>query len=386
MDKIREAFQTELDERKLSKQAKERIVAKNKKQKFRFVPIVTVLALCICTFFIWTALTTPISYETELISSEPSDAKDLEASIVQITNETIMAAAQQQWNPRIGEAFPMRLALEQGSGLFYTGSMLKQEEQMLLSEFLHYLQVAHVADDNLSMLQPFQTVEEIVEAAPAFIQLVIDEEGETYKTFASEKRYIPIFDWQYYQWVIYITLGLIAAIIFIWLWREHYRVPPILLALVGLIMLVPNVFNLNNNIGYDEASMAEVLHDSIEGHIRLVGEPTIVAVAGTEGGRYILLSYEDGLNVLGEFPKQNGRYHYRGASWHSGNEFRTVEFLYNEDGRPDTMHILATTRESGYEKLIIRSNLGVDVLSLTKDEPNILLYKTAANEMEWKYE
>ena len=384
MDKIREALQSELERGKLSEQSKKNIVKKSRKTAFRFVPVVTLFAAAISLFLAWGVWQTDSVEQTDTRSKEYVDMKDLAQSIVTYTNELLQAEAAGEFYLQVGESYPLRLALEKNSGLFYSDVDLTQREKMLLSEFLHYLQNVHILQLNTEF-QPVETLEELVQQAPAFIERWATTE-KTFKPIEDEQKNPKLAAFGLLDWLMLFGVLVVSVYTIVKLWRKHYRIPSIIWGII-LILSVSSLFLHSRDYAYDETSMVRLMEEGLEAsHVRIVGEPTVEALAGNSLNRYMLLSYEDGLQVLGAFTEEDGFFYWRGNSWGAYSTF--LEHSNIQSGQFESVQIITYIVPPAFEHSTVKMDVEGEMIQfdVPKDEASIWMYRSDGRDIQFIYE
>lgn len=382
MGRIREALKEQLNQGQLSNTAKQRMKQRSNRS-YRFVPIVTVLATYIALFLFLSNDATLFQEQSTAISVESANEKDLDESIVVFTNETIEQIEIGEQNVRIGEAYPMRLALEQNSGLIYSNSSLVYRDRILISKFLHYLQEAYFSKIDPVNLTEIDSIETLLQQAPAFIEQIEKENGVSYISVQHEKQNRLVSDWSLEKWILLLVGVCLIIALIVRLWRNHYRIPPIIFAIIAIVWISGLFVNNSGGIGYDETSMVQTVEANLKSsNVRLVGSPTIEAIVGHPQNRYILLTYEDGLNVLGSFTMEDGRYRLAGSEWHSGDVF--TSWWSDFDGERVMAILIANNHP--YSQLKLTPDAEVYEYPLKRNKATVLLFRTSAKEMGIHYE
>lgn len=382
MDKIREAFQSELSKGKLSERAKREIANTSKKSRFRFVPIVTVLICTLSLFIAWNLSLT--DSPNKMQSTEQMDVKDLEQSIVNYTNELLLAASNEEFYVNVGESYPLRLALERNSGLLYSNGNLSSDEKMLLSQFLHYLQETHVLQLYVDF-QSVNTIGELLQSAPQFVANW-DSMLHSFKPIADEQKNPKFVDFSGMDWLVFVGAIVVSLYIIIRLWRNHYRVPPLVWSIL-LILFICGMFLNLRAIGYDETSMVKEIEKDLENaNVRLSGEPTVEAIAGNSLNRYMLLSYNDGLVAVGNFREENGFFYYEGASWGRNNAFAETSTIGS--GQFENVQLITVIMPKETENSIVKMDIEGKIIEvpLPEDRASIWMYRHDGKDIDFYFE
>lgn len=384
MDKIREAFESELAKGKLSEQRKREMIKASRKSTFRFVPVVTMLVAALSLFLMWSIWQTDSLEQDHFVSMEQTNVKDLEQAILTYTNELLEADAQDGFYLNVGESYPLRLALEQNSGLFYSDADLTKSEKMLLSKFLHYLQNVHVLQLNPEF-QPVETMDELLQQAPLFIERW-EGMDKPFKSIRDEQKNPKLADFEAMDWLVFFCVIIVGVLIIMKLWRSHYRVPPIIWGLILLLYIISSIINLRY-VAYDETSMVKIIEEDLErSHVRIVGEPKVEAIAGNSLNRYMLLSYEDGLEVVGSFSEENGFFYWQGNTWGGKNRF--LEHSTLQVGQFEDVQLLTYILPQSFEHTTVKMDVEGEIVSfdVPKDRASIWMYRHDGKDIDFYYE
>lgn len=384
MDKIREAFESELAKGKLSEQRKREMIKASRKSTFRFVPVVTMLVAALSLFLMWSIWQTDSLEQDHFVSMEQTNVKDLEQAILTYTNELLEADAQDGFYLNVGESYPLRLALEQNSGLFYSDADLTKSEKMLLSKFLHYLQNVHVLQLNPEF-QPVETMDELLQQAPLFIERW-EGMDKPFKSIRDEQKNPKLADFEAMDWLVFFCVIIVGVLIIMKLWRSHYRVPPIIWGLILLLYIISSIINLGY-VAYDETSMVKIIEEDLErSHVRIVGEPKVEAIAGNSLNRYMLLSYEDGLEVVGSFSEENGFFYWQGNTWGGKNRF--LEHSTLQVGQFEDVQLLTYILPQSFEHTTVKMDVEGEIVSfdVPKDRASIWMYRHDGKDIDFYYE
>lgn len=371
MDPIKQALTEELEQKTLSLQKKQAILQRKQPQRKLWLPkIVAVCTLAIALFL----LVTTVGQKPEPLTATTAPLGSVDAGVVEYFNKRVAREESDLYN---GDAYLLRLALENNSRMFYEDSKLSLTNRLLVSELLHYVQEASWQGDVPFSLQPVASIEELVTLAPKVIAELKPQVNFSYMTFADEKKH----QWKFYSydtkaWVGYvIVLALLLAAI-VSLWRDkHWIILSCCVFLLVVAAYQPFTKPYQDTAAYDEQLLIEVVSNQLEKmDVKATGDPVLQYAATMHTTRAALVAFDD-FKVLATFAYKNGHYIEDSMTWHIGELFRNTTFDTMEDPLQHTLafgfaegHNVATLRladEARYKQEI----------AITTNEPTIIFYK-----------
>ena len=391
MDPISKALAERLDDKRLSSQAKKAILTGQSQKRKSFMPQIVVLCMCAIAAFL---IFTNVGSEKSILHTASQEARfgDLDKAILQYVNDE---AAQLQiiveernrtfFN---GDAYLMRLALEQNSGVFYQDSSLNEHDRFLISELLHTIQEASWQANVTTRIKPVQSIEELVAEAPSIIAKLKPYVEMTYVKIADEQRLgLKLYSFDTKNWITYFAILAVLVLFIIKLLKNNYRIIGALVIIATFVSFMqPFVLPFKGSVAYDEQTMLEVVQKMLEEqNVKTVGQPVLEYAASINQTRTALVSFEDGLSVLATFQYRDGQYVQNTMMWHSGAIFHESAF----NGLDDELmlvrvHGFKTGHEVGTIQIKDDENR-IEEVKLTQKKPTIIYYKKSADTSELKY-
>lgn len=133
--------------------------------------------------------------------------------------------------------------------------------------------------------------------------------------------------------------------------------------------------------------MVKIIEEDLErSHVRIVGEPKVEAIAGNSLNRYMLLSYEDGLEVVGSFSEENGFFYWQGNTWGGKNRF--LEHSTLQVGQFEDVQLLTYILPQSFEHTTVKMDVEGEIVSfdVPKDRASIWMYRHDGKDIDFYYE
>lgn len=271
MDPIKQALTEELEQKTLSLQKKQAILQRKQPQQNKWLP--KIVAVCIAAIALFLFVTTT-EQKTQPITATAS-LGSVDAGIVAYYNNQATREASDLYN---GDAYLLRLALENNSRMFYEDSKLTVKNRFLVSELLHYIQEASWQGDVSFSLQPVASIEELVTLAPQIIAELKPQVSFSYMSVADEKTH----QWKFYSydtkaWVGYVVVLALLLMAVVNLWRnKHWIILSCCVLLLVVAAYQPFTKPYQDTAAYDEQLLIEVVSKQLaEMDVKATGEPVL---------------------------------------------------------------------------------------------------------------
>lgn len=378
MDPITKALTDGLEGRKLSQKAKQEILTGKPHKKRNLIP--SIAAICIFALALFLFFTNKVEVTPHLASTDAKFGPVDEAITNYFNSEApkLKMEHEKRHDPFYnGDAYLMRLSLEQNSGQFYSDSSLSGKDRFIISELLHYVQEAIWHNNVWVDIEPVQSIEELVKQAPELISKLKPNVEIPYMKITDEKQQ----QWNYSsfdtkRWVSYIAiLALLVAFIVYLVKNKHFIITALVVFITAVSFSQPFWQPFKDVSAYDERTLVEVVEQGLEEmNVKVVGQPELQYAASIYKTRTALVSFEDGMSVLAVFKYENGRFIKQGMTWHSGEIFRE----YVTDTEDDSFLISPIAFKSGHKVAQFRvyneHNLFAET-AITQKEPGIIYFK-----------
>lgn len=326
MDPITKAITNELDNKKLSQKTKQEILTGKSRKKRNFIP--PIAAICICAVALFLFFTNTEKMEPHM-SAANAMFGPVDEAIVDYFNSEVpklrIKPGEQVDSFHNGDAYLMRLALEQNSGRFYNDSLLSKSDRYVVSELLHYVQEAIWHGNVQVEIEPVQSVDQLVDQAPALIsQLKTYVEIPYMKTTEEKQQQWNFTSFDTKKWVSYIAiLALLVACIVYLVKYKHFIIVAFVILITAISLSQPFWQPFKDVSAYDEKTLVDVVERGLkEMNVKVMGKPELQYAASIHKTRTALVSFEDDMSVLAVFEYENGRYIKQGMTWHPGQIFR----------------------------------------------------------------
>ena len=376
MNSITKALTDELEGKKLSQQAKQQILSRKPRKKRNFIP--QIAAICICAVALFLFFTNTEKKTPQMTAADAMFGPVDEAIVDYFNNEApkLQVEPGKMEDPfHNGDAYLMRLALEQNSGRFYSDSSLTRSERYVVSELLYYVQEA-IWQGNVQLeIESVQSIEQLVQQAPALISQLKPQIEIPYMNTLEEKQQ----QWNYTnfdtkKWVSYVViLALLVAFIIYLVKNKHFIITALVILITIASFSQPFMQPFKNEIAYDEKTMMEVVEKELkEMNVKVVGQPELQYAASIHKTRTALVSFEDGMTVLAEFDYDNGRYINQGMTWHSGYHFSKLAIVQTH-----TINVMAFKAGHHVAKIRVENEQNYSAEATLKEQkPTIIYFKT----------
>lgn len=379
MDPISKALTDGLEGRNLSQKAKQEILTGKPHKKRNLIP--SIAAICIFALALFLFFTNKVEVTPHLASTDAKFGPVDEAIINYFNSEVpkLKMELEKRHDPFYnGDAYLMRLALEQNSGRFYSDSLLSKSDRYVVSELLHYVQEAIWHGNVQVKIQPVQSIDQLVDQAPALISQLKPHVEIPYMKITDEKQQ----QWNYSsfdtkKWVSYIAiLALLVALIINLVKNKHFIITALVVFITAVSFSQPFWQPFKDVSAYDEKTLVEVIEQGLkEMNVKVVGQPELQYAASIHKTRTALVSFEDGMSVLAVFEYENGRYIKQGMTWHPGQIFR--EHAPNTIDGESTL-IIPVAFKSGHnigEFRVYNEHKIFAETTITEQKPGIIYFK-----------
>ena len=390
MDPITKALRDELEEKKLSQKVKQEILTAKPRKKRNFT--LQIVAICICAVALFLLFTNVEKTPLQMTTANTVLGSVDEAILNYFNREVPMLQIEREKREDLvynGDAYLMRLALEQNSDLFYSDSSLSRKDRYLISELLHNVQEVVWQNEIWTRIEPVQSIDELAEQAPALIAKLKPYVEIPYMTIEDEKKH----QWKLYsfdqkRWISYVVVLTLLVLLIVYLFKNNHRIIGSLVIFLAFVSFMqPFTKPFKEYAAYDEQTLVEVLTRELEkSNVRVVGEPVLQYASSIHEVRTALVTFEDGLSVMALFNYKNGQFIKEGMTWHTGMVFNDTTFEQGEDG-PTVVsvigfkpgHDVATFRITSEDKPIAET-------TLTKHKPTIVYLKQPSiSSMEYHF-
>ncbi|MER1958781.1 MAG: hypothetical protein ABS942_15465 [Solibacillus sp.] len=370
MDPIKQALTEELEQKTLSLHKKQAILQHQQPQRKLWLP--KIVAVCIAAIALFLLVTTSEQKPEPLTATGPLGSVD--TGVVEYFNKQATREASDLYN---GDAYLLRLALENNSQMFYEDSQLSLKNRFLVSELLHYIQEASWQGDVQFSLQPVTSIEELVILAPQVIAELKPQVNFSYMTVADEKKH----QWKFYSydtkaWVGYMVVLALLLMAIMKLGRDkHWIILSCCVFLAIVAAYQPITKPYKDTAAYDEHTLIEVVSNQLEEmNVKASGKPVLQYAATIHTTRAALVAFDD-FKVLATFTYKNGHYVKDMMTWHTGELFRETAFDTMEN---PLQHTLAFGFADGHNVATLR--LADDArykqeIAITQNQPTIIFYK-----------
>ncbi|MEK3764314.1 MULTISPECIES: hypothetical protein [unclassified Solibacillus] len=376
MNSITKALTDELEGKKLSKHAKQQILSRKPRKKRNFIP--QIAAICICALALFLFFTNTEKKTPKMTAADAMFGYVDEAIVDYFNNEApkLQVEPGKKEDPfHNGDAYLMRLALEQNSGRFYSDSMLSQSDRYVLSELLHYVQEAIWHNNVQVEINPVKSIDQLVEQAPALISQLKPHVEIPYMKVTDEKQR----QWNYTsfdtkRWVSYVVvLALLLAAIIYLIKYKHFIITAFVILLAFVSFSQPFWQPFKDVSAYDEKTLVEAVEGELKKvNVKVVGQPELQYAASIHKTRTALVSFEDGMTVLAEFDYDNGRYINQGMTWHSGYNFSKLAIVQTH-----TINVMAFKAGHHVAKIRVENEQNYSAETTLKEQkPTIIYFKT----------
>lgn len=378
MDPIKKVLTDELEGKKLSQEAKQKILTTKPRKKRNFIPQIATICICAVALFLFLTNTEKKAPQMEAANAMFGPVDEAIVDYFNKESPKLQMEPGKQEDPfHNGDAYLMRLALEQNSGQFYSDSSLTKSERYIVSELLHYIQEAIWHNNTRVEVNPVQSINQLVEQAPALISQLKPHVEMPYMKTVDEKQQ----QWNYTsfdkkRWISYVVvLALLLAAIIYLIKSKHFIIVAFVIFLALVSFSQPFWQPFKDVSAYDEKTLVEVVERELKKmNIRVVGQPELQYAASIHKVRTALVSFEDGMTVLAEFDYNNGRYINRGMTWHSGNIFSNISIVQNEQ---NTINVMAFKADHYVAKVLIENEQNyLAEAALKEHKPTIIYFKT----------
>lgn len=370
MDPIKQALTEELEQKTLSLHKKQAILQRKQPQQNKWLP--KVVAVCFAAIALFLFVTSTEQKPEPLTATASLGSVD--AGVVDYFNNQVTSEASDLYN---GDAYLLRLALENNSRMFYEDSKLTVKDRFIVSELLHYVQEASWQGDVEFSLQPVASIEELVTRAPQIIAELKPQVSFSYMSVADEKKH----QWKFYSydtkaWVGYVIVLALLLMAIVNLWRDRHWI--ILSCCVFLLVVAayqPFTKPYQDTAAYDEQLLIEVVSNQLaEMDVKTSGEPVLQYAATIHTTRAALVAFDD-FKVLATFTYKNGHYVKHMMSWHTGELFRETTF---DTKVKSPQHTLVFGFADGHNVETLRLSNEArykQEIAITPNEPTIIFYK-----------
>ncbi len=369
MDPIKQALTEELQQKTLSLQKKQAILQRKQPHQNKWLP--KVVAVCIAVIALFLIVTTAGQKPEPLTATAPLGSVD--TGVVDYFNKQATREASDLYN---GDAYLLRLALENNSRMFYEDSQLSLANRILVSELLHYIQEASWQGDVQLSLQPVTSIEELVTLAPKVIAELKPQVNFSYMTVTDEKKH----QWKFYSydtkaWVGYMVVLALLLMAIVKLGRDkHWIIVSCCVFLAIVAAYQPFTKPYKHEAAYDEHTLIEVVSNQLEKmDVKASGEPVLQYAATIHRTRSALVAFDD-YKVLATFTYKNGHYIEQTMSWHTGDLFRETSMAPFEE----PLHTIAFGFADGHNVAELRlegDSSYEQEISVKPNEPTIIFYK-----------
>ena len=369
MDPIKQALTEELQQKTLSLQKKQAILQRKQPHQNKWLP--KVVSVCIAAIALFLLVTTAGQQPEPLTATAPLGSVD--TGVVDYFNKQATREASDLYN---GDAYLLRLALENNSRMFYEDSQLSLANRLLVSELLHYIQEASWQGDVQLSLQPVTSIEELVTLAPKVIAELKPQVNFSYMTVTDEKKH----QWKFYSydtkaWVGYMVVLALLLMAIVKLGRDKHWIIVSSCAFLALVAAYqPFTKPYKHEAAYDEHTLIEVVSNQLEKmDVKASGEPVLQYAATIHRTRSALVAFDD-YKVLATFTYKNGHYIEQTMSWHTGDLFRETSMAPFEE----PLHTIAFGFADGHNVAELRlegDSSYEQEISVKPNEPTIIFYK-----------
>lgn len=369
MDPIKQALTEELQQKTLSLQKKQAILQRKQPHQNKWLP--KVVSVCIAAIALFLIVTTAGQKPEPLTAKAPLGSVD--TGVVDYFNKQATREASDLYN---GDAYLLRLALENNSRMFYEDSQLSLANRLLVSELLHYIQEASWQGDVKLSLQPVTSIEELVTLAPKVIAELKPQVNFSYMSVTDEKKH----QWKFYSydtkaWVGYMVVLALLLMAIVKLGRDKHWIIVLCCAFLALVAAYqPFTKPYKHEAAYDEHTLIEVVSNQLEKmDVKASGEPVLQYAATIHRTRSALVAFDD-YKVLATFTYKNGHYIEQTMSWHTGDLFRETSMAPFEE----PLHTIAFGFADGHNVAELRlegDSSYEQEISVKPNEPTIIFYK-----------
>lgn len=376
MDPINKALTDGLEGKTLSQQAKQKILTGTPRKKRNFIPQIAAVCICAVALFLFFTNTEETTPQMEAANAMLGAVDEAIVDYFNSEAPKLQVEPDKREDPfHNGDAYLMRLALEQNSGQFYSDSSMTIRERYLVSELLHYVQEAIWHNNTRVEVNTVQSIDQLVEQAPALISQLKPHVELPYVKTTDEKQ----LQWNYTsfdkkRWVSYVVvLALLLAGIIYLIKYKHFIITAFVILLALVSFSQPFWQPFKDVSAYDEKTMVEFVERELKKmNVRVVGQPELQYAASIHKTRTALVSFEDDMTVLAEFDYDNGRYINQGMAWHSGFNFSKIAIV-----QTNTINVMAFKEGHHVAKIRIENEQNyLAEAALKEQKPTIIYFKT----------
>lgn len=379
MDPITKALKDGLEGKKLSQKTKQEILTVKPRKKRNFTP--QIVAICICVVTLFLLYTNAERTPPQIITANAPLGSVDEAALNYFNREASKLQIDRKKREDLihnGDAYLIRLALEQNSGLFYSDSSLSMEERFLISELLHIVQEVVWQNEIWTRIDPIQSIDELAQQAPALIAKLGPAVVIPYMPIEDEKKYQwNLYSYDQKRWISYVVVLALLGLFIVYLFKNNHRIIGSLVIFLAFVSFVqPFTKPFKELAAYDEQTLVEVVERELKKeNVRVVGKPQLQYAASIHEKRTALVSFEDGMSVIAIFKYEHGQFIKESMLWHTGTIFSDTTFG-NGEKEPGFVTALGFKPEHDIATFRIMSeNKQIAETTLTEGEPTILYLK-----------
>lgn len=395
MDPITKALKDGLDSKTLSRKTKQEILTAKPRKKRNFTP--QIVAICICAVALFLLITNEEKTPPQMATANALLGSVDEAALNYFNREVPKLQMDRKKREDLihnGDAYLMRLALEQNSSLFYSESSLSVEERFLVSELLHIVQEVVWQNEIWTRIDPIQSIDELAQQAPALIAKLEPYVAMPYISIKDEKKYQwDLYSFDQKRWISYVVVLVLLVLGIIYLFKNNHRIIGSLVIFLAFVSFMqPFTKPFKEYAAYDEQTLVEVVARELKKeNVRVVGEPQLQYAASIHETRSALVSYEDGMSVIAIFKYKQGQYIKESLLWHTGTIFNdsTFENAF-EYGEKKSILVSALGFKPEHDVATFRvmsENKQIAETMLTEGKPTIIYLKkpTSLSSMEYHF-